>query len=42
MASTAALADVVSSTASWFVEIQRDLIAFSEQVVTDLAGRLVE
>jgi hypothetical protein len=36
------LPDVVSSTAGWLVEIQRDLVAFSEWGVTDLAGRLVE
>lgn len=41
VASTAALPDAVSSTAGWFVEIQRDLVAFSEWGVTDLAGRLV-
>jgi len=35
VASTAALSDAVSSTAGWLVEIQRDLVAFSEWVVTD-------
>jgi hypothetical protein len=41
VASTAALPDAVSSTAGWLVEIQRDLVAFSEWVVTDLASWFV-
>jgi len=42
VASTVALADIAPSTAGWLVEIQRNLVAFSEQVVTDLARRLIE
>jgi hypothetical protein len=39
---TAALADTVSGPAGWLVEIQRDRVAFSEEVITDLAGWLVK
>jgi hypothetical protein len=42
VSATAALADAVSGTASWFVEIQGDLLTGCESVFTDLADRFVE